>query len=179
LILDVIIYHARKCYEALRAYKELYTCRFQPSLQTFCLLTACDILIRYSPKCPDSTGVVECCLEYLKETADGASGFALCGPLQEMFRRSAVECGVKMPDNLEELMGQRTYGPESMVDATLSLTYKQPVMSLVSGLESKLGGDFATDLEEQLKLLIPRDVIVSVALGPTAKRIEILDLLNG
>jgi len=90
-----------------------------------------------------------------------------------------VECGVKMPDNLEELMGQRTYGPESMVDATLSLTYKQPVMSLVSGLESKLGGDFATDLEEQIKLLIPRDVKVSVALGPTTKRIEILDLLNG
>ncbi|MCJ1248761.1 hypothetical protein MMC30_005980 [Trapelia coarctata] len=174
-VMDITIDHARRSYEAHRLYKELYSCRYQPSVQSFCLLHAGDILIRLSPTQPSATTVVENCLLYLKEAADGKGGFPVCGPLQEMFRRSAVECNVRLPDNVYELMGEDTnYTSEMLLDACTRLSYRQPVERVVANMEDTVSADFTQQLGEQIKAL-------NAHAGRSAadtRRIQIDELLN-
>jgi len=152
--MDITIDHARRSYEAHRLYKELYSCRCQPSIQSFCLLHACDVLIRFSRTQPSATTVVENCLLYLKEAADGRGGFSVCGPLQEMFRRSAIECHVRLPDNIYELMGEDTnYTSEMLLDASTRLSYRQPVERVVANMEDTISADFVQQLGDGIKAL--------------------------
>ena len=173
--MDIAVNHARKNYEALRLYRELYTCRYQPSLQTFCLLHTCDVLIRYSPNQPSATGVVENCLLYLKESADGKGGFPVCGPLQEMFRRSAIECHVRLPDNIYDLMGGSTnYTSENLLDACTRLSYQQPVERVVASMEDTTSDDFTQKLSDRILALNAR----AGGATPNTRKIQIDSLLN-
>lgn len=174
-IMEIVVNHARRSYEALRLYRELYSCRYQPSLQTFCVLHTCDILIRFSPTQPSATGVVENCLLWLKEAADGKGGFPVCGPLQEMFRRSAIECQVRLPDNIYELMGDDTnYTSEMLLDACTRLSYRQPVDRVVANMEATIADNFPEELGKQIQALNAR------AGGTEAniRKIQINELLN-
>lgn len=132
--------------ELLDTYRRLYTCRYQLPFQCFALLHMCDLLIRFSPAQPPATDVVHFCLEVLKECADGRGGFSICGPLQEMFRQSVVECDIPLPDDLLTLMGPPSrYGPDSMLDAYTRLSYVQPVDRITEHLDATFARDFTTE----------------------------------
>lgn len=161
--MDIMIDHATRSYEAHRLYRELYSCRYQSPLQPFCLLHACDVLIRFSPTKPSATAVVENCLLYLKEAVDGGGGFSVCNALKEMFRRTAIECHVRLPDDIDELMGENTkYTSEMLLDACRRLTYRQPVKRLVANMEDKISEDFPQQPGDRIKVLNVRAIRWSI-----------------
>ena len=141
--------NALKGLEILDTYRRLYTCRYQLPFQSFYLLHMCDLLIRFSPTRPPATDVVHFCLAVLKESADGRGGFSICGPLQEMFRQSAVECGVPLPDDLLNLMGPPSqYSPDNLLDAYTRLSYVQPAGRITDHLERTFAQDFVTQWQD-------------------------------
>ena len=131
--------------EIQRKYRRLFTCRYQPSLQNFSLLHFGDALFRFALSEVDGKEIVEFCLDALKESADGRGGFAVCGPLQEMFRRCAVECGVPMPDNLDDLLSKEQFGPDKLLDACTRLSYTQPIDQIVSNIDEEFAKTFAAE----------------------------------
>ncbi|KAI9879267.1 MAG: hypothetical protein M1830_009068 [Pleopsidium flavum] len=148
---EVAVENATKGLETLDAYRKLYTCRYQLPFQTFCLLQMCDLLIRFSPAQPPATDVVHFCLETLKESSDGSGGFTICGPLQEMFRQSAVECGIPLPEDLHDLMGSSSqYTLDNLLDAYTRVSYVQPVAQITDKLETT----FTQDWDEEWQRLV-------------------------
>ena len=137
--------------EIQRRYQRLFTCRYQSWGQNFSLLHFCDALLRFALPEVNGTEIVQFCLEALKESADGRGGAAVCGPLQEMFRRCAVECGVEMPDNINDLMGSGHYGPDQLLDACTRLTYAQPVDHIVANIDEDLARTFAEEWNNFIK----------------------------
>ncbi|MCJ1320984.1 hypothetical protein MMC15_006325 [Xylographa vitiligo] len=174
-IMSITVDHARKAYEAMVLYRELFTCRYQPSLQTFYLLHVCDVLVRFSPSQPSSSDVVQFCLENLRETADGRGGFAICGPLQEMFRRTAEICGAPIPEDLENIMGSGVeYTTEDFLNACTRLSYKQPVENIILNMDRHITIDFAHEWKELI------DTSGDSSTGPSerVKSMRIDNLLN-
>lgn len=132
--------------EILDTYRRIYTCRYQLPFQSFSLLHMCDLLIRFSPTQPPAADVVQFCMEVLKESTDGRGGFKICGPLQEMFRLSAVECGVPLPDDILDLMGPPSqYSSDDMLDAYTLLSYVQPVSRITDHLDETFAHDFPAE----------------------------------
>ena len=131
--------------EIQRKYRKLFTCRLQPSLQNFALLHCGDALVRFANSSVDATEVVQFCLGALKESADGRGGFGVCGPLQEMFRRTAVECEVPLPYNITDLVGTEQYGADQLLDACTRLSYTQPTTQVVSNFDEGVVQHFAEE----------------------------------
>ena len=119
----MIIHHARSGMDILDHARRLYSSRYHMPLLTFCTLHLGDALVRHSPKEPPASLVVEVCLKTIQETR---AGFAICGPLQELFRRTATECGVALPDYIDDLMGPSKYTVDQILDACTRLSYTQP-----------------------------------------------------
>ena len=119
----MIIYHARCGLDILDHSRRLYSSRYHMPLMTFCTLHLGDALVRHSPLAPPASNVVGFCLESIQQTR---VGFALCGPLQQLFRRTAVECGVTVPDDIEALIGPLQYTVDQILDACTRLAYTQP-----------------------------------------------------
>ena len=107
-----------------------------PLLQ-FCLVHLCDALIRHSPNDPDASEVVKFCLGVLDQCRPG---FAVCGPLQELIRRTAVECGVAIPSEVQDLVA--ALGPidmDSILDACTRLSYTQPMDQILPHIDPSIG----------------------------------------
>lgn len=121
----LVVEHAQQGIEILEHARRLYSARYSMPLIFFCIVHIGDTLIRYSPGEPAASKVVEFCLGLLQQAS---AGFALCGPLQELYRRTALECEVHLPANIETLTGQLgNYGMDDILDACTRLDYKQPV----------------------------------------------------
>lgn len=162
--------------EILDTYRRLYTCRYQLPFQSFALLHMGDLLIRFSPARPPAIDVVHFCLEVLKECGDRPGGFAICGPLQEMFRQSAVECGVALPDDLLNLMGPPSqYSPDNMLDAYTRLSYVQPVERVTDHLDPTFARDFMTEWQH---LFATRLSLGKEASPGSERPMQISSLLN-
>lgn len=98
-----------------------------------------DIIARFFPEgaqgaqsggSKDGPQAIQFCMELLMESR---VGFPVAGPLQEMLRRSAIECAILLPRNLTELMlsptpPQRVYGMDDFLGACTRPTYIQPVV---------------------------------------------------
>jgi len=165
--------NATKGLETLDAYRKLYTCRYQLPFQTFCLLQMCDLLIRFSPAQPPAKDVVYFCLEALKESSNGRGGFTICGPLQEMFRQSAVECSIPLPKDLYDLMGSSSqYSLDNLLDAYTRVSYVQPV----SQITDKLDATFAQDWAEEWQKLM--ETSTSARKRDGGRSMQIMSLLN-
>ncbi len=136
----MIVHHARTGMEILHHSRRLYSSRYQMPLMTFCTLHLGDALVRYSPEQPPASTIVEYCLSTIKETR---AGFAICGPLQELFRRTAVECGVELPDNIDDLMGPFQYAVDQILDACTRLVYTQPFDQVLRHILSTIADDWS------------------------------------
>ncbi|KAI9824068.1 MAG: hypothetical protein M1832_002136 [Thelocarpon impressellum] len=126
----------------LEQYRAQYTCRYQPQLQILCLLHICDFLVRFGgPGQAQSAAVF--CLESLRESR---AGFAVCGPLQEMFRRTLVECGIALTNELGDLAGADTFCLDEMMDACTRLSYTQPIEQVRRRLAPTLAEEWEKEL---------------------------------
>lgn len=136
----MIVHHAQSGMEILDHSRLLYSSRYHMPLLTFCTLHLGDALIRHSPREPPASTVVQYCLSTIKETR---AGFAICGPLQELFRRTAVECGVELPKNMDDLMGPFQYAVDQILDACSRLAYTQPLDQALHHILSTIADDWS------------------------------------
>ncbi|KAL9579403.1 MAG: hypothetical protein Q9203_006712 [Teloschistes exilis] len=145
-IINLVIRHAKDAIGILQQSRRLYSTRYLLPLMSFCAIHVGDTLIRYSPDDPPGTQVVEFCLATLQEAS---AGFPICGPLQELFKRSADECGVQLPSNIEEITGNLgNYGMDDILDACTRLDYKQPIDQSVRHVDDKVEEKWANKWQQ-------------------------------
>lgn len=136
--------------DLLQLYRLHFTYQFQSPLQLFSTVHICDTSIRFnreSPSTADSTAdTVRFCLESLQEAK---FGYAIAGPLQQMFCISMAEYQVPIPDDLvEDIRASSECEPEHLLDACTRPTYKQPLKQILPNLDQNLGVDFVQLCEE-------------------------------
>lgn len=136
----ILIANAKTGLEILEHSRRLYSGRYHLPLMAFCAVYLGDALIRYSPSDPLAPKVVAFCLEVLH---DNRPGFAICGPLQELFRRSAVTCRVALPSTLRELMKPNQHcGVDDILDACTRISYRQPIEQIVQHIDPSIAEDW-------------------------------------
>ncbi|KAL8921374.1 MAG: hypothetical protein Q9172_004067 [Xanthocarpia lactea] len=142
----MVVEHAQKGVEVLERYRHLYSTRYLMPLLSFCIIHLGDALIRYSPDDPPASRTVEFSLGLLQQAS---VGFPICGPLQDLYIRTAVDCGAKLPPNVEELAGPLgSYGMDDILDACTRLDYKQPVDQSVRHIDDNLAADWASKWQD-------------------------------
>ncbi|KAL8809830.1 MAG: hypothetical protein Q9200_003076 [Gallowayella weberi] len=142
----LVVQNAQSGVETLEQYRQLYSTRYLMPLLSFCIVHLGDALIRYSPRDPPASDIVEFVLGLLQQAS---AGFPICGPLQELFRRTAVECGIKMPPNVEVMTGtQGSYGVDDILDACTRLDYKQPVDQSIRHIDENVAAEWPNKWQE-------------------------------
>ncbi|KAL8904054.1 MAG: hypothetical protein Q9207_003515 [Kuettlingeria erythrocarpa] len=142
----LVVQHAQNGVEILEHGRRLYSARYLLPLVSFCVIHLGDTLIRYAPHDPPATDVVEFCLGILQQAS---LGFPINGPLQELFRRTAVECGVQLPQHIEQITGQLgNYGMDDILDACTRLDYKQPVDQSVRHIDDNVAEEWPRKWDE-------------------------------
>ena len=59
-----------------------------------------------------------------------------------MFKRTAIECQIPLPDDLDDLMGPNPYyTTQNLLDATTRLTYRQPLERVMANIDSSISKD--------------------------------------
>lgn len=145
----MVIYHARCGLEILEHSRRLYTTRYQTPLLSFCILHLGDILLRYSPHEPPASDTAVFCLEMLSKTS---AGFAVCGPLSAIFRRTAHELSVELPLDLDDRIGTPTsYTVDEILDACTRLTYRQPTEQTIRHMDQSLAIEWVAEWEKQVE----------------------------
>lgn len=173
----LVVKHAQSGIEIMEHARRLYSARFLMPLLSFCIIHLGDTLIRYSPKDPPAPDVVEFCLGLLQQSN---VGFSINGPLQELFRRTAAECSVELPDNVEQLTGQLgNYGMDDILDACTRLDYKQPVDQSIRHIDDNVAEDWPSKWDQ---IVNSPDRPVSPPstrkISPSEKHMRIESLLN-
>ncbi|KAL8934880.1 MAG: hypothetical protein Q9216_005689 [Gyalolechia sp. 2 TL-2023] len=141
----LVIKHAQQGIEIMEHARRLYSARYLTPLLSFCVVHIGDALVRYSPHEPPGSDVVEFCLGLLQQAS---VGFAICGPLQELYRRTAYECGVQLPANIETITGQLgSYGMDDILDACTRLDYKQPVDQSIRHIADNIAEEWPSTWE--------------------------------
>ena len=144
----MLVYHARCGLEILEHSRRLYTPRYQTPLLSFCVLHLGDALIRRSPQSPPASEVVVFCLEMLAKTS---VGFAIRGPLSSLLRETANECGIPLPNDLDDRVGEPVdYSIDNILDACTRLTYTQPTEQILRHLDSAIAIDWAAEWQKQV-----------------------------
>ena len=100
----------------------------------FAVLHLTDVLARFFPGgieggSKDGPEAIQIGMEVLTQSR---SGFPVAGPLQEMLRKSANECAIRLPKNLTDLMAiprpqKNLYKMDDLIDACTRPNYVQPV----------------------------------------------------
>jgi hypothetical protein len=133
-------------------YRTQYTCRYQPVLQMFSILHLADVIARFFPGgieggSKDGPEAIQFGLETLMQSR---SGFPVAGPLQEMLRRTATECSIRLPRNMVDLMlspkpPKQIYRMDDLIDACTRPTYTQPVVEIHSKYAPSFSADWVID----------------------------------
>jgi len=133
-------------------YRTQYTCRYQPVLQMFAVLHLADIIARFFPggiegRSKDGPEAIQFGMEALMQSR---AGFPIAGPLQEMLRRTANECSIRLPRNLSEIMAAPTppkqiYRMDDLIDACTRPSYIQPVDAIHLRYLPSLSADWAAE----------------------------------
>jgi hypothetical protein len=116
-------------------YRTKYTCRYQPVLQMFGTL--------HEPPGYNGASAVAAVFETLMQSR---AGFPIAGPLQELLKRSAEDCSIPLPGNVEDLMnpprGSRpNYNLNDFIEACTRPTYHQPATQI----QAKYADSFRED----------------------------------
>ncbi|KAF8861070.1 hypothetical protein BDZ45DRAFT_286779 [Acephala macrosclerotiorum] len=132
-------------------YRMQYSCRYQPVMQMFAVLHLSDTIARFFPggiegRSKDGPEAIQFGMEILMQSG---AGFPVAGPLQEMLRRSAEECSIRLPRNLPDLMisskPQQVYRIDDLIDACTRPTYTQPINELISKYVPSFSEDWAVE----------------------------------
>ncbi|OBT93674.1 hypothetical protein VE01_08019 [Pseudogymnoascus verrucosus] len=155
LVDEVVWSHAQHALLLLeRHYRLHYTCRYQPALQMFVVLNICHLIARFFPAKPtndpsikDGSEAVTIGIEVLHESN---VGFPAAGALQELLRRSAVACSLKLPPSLDYLLtqqgnGRTAHSYNDFIDVCTRPSYHQPLR----GVREKFDGNFAEEFYTQ------------------------------
>ncbi|TVY44768.1 Nitrogen assimilation transcription factor [Lachnellula subtilissima] len=146
---EVIWTHAQQgLYLIDQHYRTQYTCRYQPLLQMFSVLHLTDVVVRFFPGgmggvAKDGPEAIQFAMEALMQSR---AGFPVAGPLQELLRRTANECSIPLPRNLNDIMPlprkpQQIYRLDDFIDACTRKTYTQPI----EDIHAKYAPSFSTD----------------------------------
>lgn len=148
-IRSICVSSARQGLELCQRYRYLFSNRYQPPMQAFCLLHLSDLILRQSKQGVEAT--ILFCFEMLSESLPG---FPMIGPMQAMFCESVLSCGYKLPVNVEKLMGGRTwqsYSREDKLECCERLTYAQPVDMLAERLDPNISEVFEDEWHEHIE----------------------------
>ena len=168
----MVVFHAQAGIDILEHSNRLYSSRYQLPLISFCSLHLSDALVRHSPSNPPASETVQFCLETMQQTR---TGFAICGPLQELFRRTAVQCKVDLPANLDDLMQpHQSFGLDDILDACTRLEYTQPLEQILHRIDPSIAEDWPHHWQRQI--IAPEG---QPRRPSTIERLSIHALLNG
>jgi len=133
-------------------YRTQYTCRYQPVLQMFAVLHLSDVVARFFPGgmengSKDGPEAIYFGIEVLMQSR---AGFPVAGPLQEMLRKTANDCSIRLPRNLSKLMPplrppQQRYRLDDLIDACTRPTYSQPVKEIHRRYDSSFSSEWASE----------------------------------
>lgn len=141
----------------LQGRRHFHACRFHMPLTTFCMLYSSDALIRFSPNDPPASEVIEACSSMLRQNT---SGFALSGPLQQMFCRSVASYGLEIPENLRAAMEpDDTYDIDEILDSCTRLSYTQPTEQIVQFISPDLGRQWTESWDSRVEEPMRRAVL--------------------
>lgn len=136
----LVVFHAHTGIDILQHAHRLYSSRYQLPLVTFCSLHISDTLVRHSPDTPPAVQTVEFCLKTMQQTR---IGFAICGPLQELFLQTARKCNVELPVEIEALMEPRpNLGVDDILDACTRLEYTLPLDQVLRHIDPEVAQDW-------------------------------------
>ena len=132
-----------------RHYRTHYTCRHQTVLQMFAISGICGFIARFFPTkstkdsaIKDGPEAIALGLEILQESN---IGFPVAGAIQELLRREAVGCSVKLPPGppLAPPRSPRpTYSYNDLMDACTRPSYRQPLWSVREKFDKELAEDW-------------------------------------
>ena len=144
----MIIYHARLGLEALEHSRRLYSTRYQMPLLSFCILHLGDIVVRQLPDDLPASEVVVFCLEMLARTK---AGFAVCGPLSFLFRKTAAEHEIPTPPNISNKVSlQDAYDMDDILDACTRLAYAMPLDQTFRHIDRDIASEWAGEWDRQI-----------------------------
>lgn len=174
---SLAMHNAQEGLVLLKQYQTIFTCRYQPQLQMLCLIHLADFLVRFgAPRVAQEAALF--CLESLKESR---VGYAVCGPLQELFQRTLIECGIPILNELAEAASPVSdFCLDEVMDACTRLSYTQPV----EHIRRRLAPNIAEDWDrEMIRLRVPSpDSSTSSSRrfhGDNDKLMQIRSILNG
>jgi len=132
-------------------YRTQFSCRFQPVLQMFAVLHLSDTIARFFPggiegKSKDGPEAIQFGLEVLMQSA---AGFPVAGPLQEMLRKEAKQCSIRLPKSFDLMVSmkpsQQVYRIDDLIDACTRPTYTQPLDELIPRYVPSFAADWAVE----------------------------------
>ncbi|KAL9629315.1 MAG: hypothetical protein Q9164_006932 [Protoblastenia rupestris] len=103
-------------------------------LLSFCCVHLADAVLVYEPETgPD---VLRFAMTMLQQNR---SGFALCGPFQELLRQRAEKNNIKMPEDITPLLESSSYyGMDEILDACTRLAYTQPLEQILGHFDPNI-----------------------------------------
>lgn len=129
--------------EILEHRRRLYSARYLSPLVMMCTLHISDAVIRHSPQPQDSKFALETILFCFESLQEAGAGFKICGPLQELFRRTVVGSSLSLPDNLEDLIRPpEKFGVDQILGACTRLEYTQPLSQVLKHIDPSIGSDW-------------------------------------
>lgn len=119
----------------------------------FVVLNICHLIARFFPAKPpndsdikDGSEAVIIGLEALQESN---IGFPAAGALQELLRRSAAACSLRLPQSLDYLAAARpTYSYHDFIDVCTRPSCHQPLWAVREKIDSKFTEDWYIQSQE-------------------------------
>ena len=174
---SLAFHNAQEGLVLLKKYQNLFSSRYQCQLQMLCLIHIADFIVRFGPPRVAQEAALFC-LESLKESR---AGFAVCGPLQELFRRTLVECGVSISGELADATSPISdFCLDDMMDACTRLSYSQPIERIRRRLSPRIAEEWDRDIR-RLREPSPDSSNSSSGRvhGENEKLMQIRSILNG
>jgi len=170
-------------------YRTKYSCRYQPVLQMFTILHLTDVVARFFPggvegPTKDGPDAVTFALEALSQSQ---VGFPVAGPFREMLRKTANDCSIRLPKNLDGFSTGRpsdvqAYRMDDMIDACTMPSYVQPVAEIHKKYPASFSADWLAEAHvcgfPSPESGNPRPAIPSVEERAAQNLMHIRNLLN-
>lgn len=132
-------------------YRFQYTRQYQSPLQMFAALHLTDVIARFFPHAvggysETSTKTIGFGLDLLNESQ---ARLPVAGPLQELLRRTANECGISLSQGTDEpVVANRQvmdiYQVDDLINACTRYTYVQPIKEIHSRYSPSFSTDWAS-----------------------------------